>query len=133
MGILPPLWATIDRLPPRVKPSRQRPLGREEGVMQRGNRRGFLTLVAGAGAALAMSPIDLAWAAKAGPIAPGAKDALIVVDVQNCFTKGGSLEVKTGDDIVPLVNKLAKSFENVVLTQDWHTAGHISFASAHAG
>ena len=63
----------------------------------------------------------------------GAKDALIVVDVQNCFIPGGSLAVGKGDEIVPLINKLAKSFENVVLTQDWHTPGHISFASSHAG
>jgi nicotinamidase/pyrazinamidase len=116
-----------------MKPSPQRPLGRLEGVMQQGNRRAFLTLIAGAGTALAFSRIEPAWAAAAGQIAPGPKDALIVVDVQNCFTKGGSLEVKTGDDIVPLVNKLAKSFGNVVMTQDWHTPGHISFASSHPG
>jgi nicotinamidase/pyrazinamidase len=64
---------------------------------------------------------------------PGAKDALIVVDVQNCFIPGGSLAVKEGDVIVPLINRLAKSFENVVLTQDWHTPAHTSFASAHPG
>jgi len=64
-------------------------------------------------------------------IKPGPKDALIVVDVQNCFVPGGSLAVAKGDEIVPLVNTLAKSFQNVVLTQDWHTPGHISFASSH--
>jgi nicotinamidase/pyrazinamidase len=53
--------------------------------------------------------------------------------VQNCFTKGGSLAVPGGDDIVPGVNRLAKAFQNVVITQDWHTPGHISFASTHAG
>jgi len=63
----------------------------------------------------------------------GAKDALIVVDVQNCFVPGGSLAVAKGDEIVPLINTLAKSFQNVVLTQDWHTPGHVSFASSHAG
>ncbi|MFN0313931.1 MAG: bifunctional nicotinamidase/pyrazinamidase [Burkholderiales bacterium] len=60
-------------------------------------------------------------------------DALLVIDVQNCFIPGGSLAVKEGDVIVPLINKIAKGFENVVLTQDWHTATHVSFASTHAG
>ena len=46
---------------------------------------------------------------------------------------GGSLAVAKGDEIVPLINKIAKSFQNVVLTQDWHTPGHISFASSHPG
>jgi nicotinamidase/pyrazinamidase len=64
---------------------------------------------------------------------PRATDCLIVVDVQNDFCPGGALEVKQGDEIVPLVNQLARKFENVVLTQDWHTAGHISFASSHPG
>jgi nicotinamidase/pyrazinamidase len=60
-------------------------------------------------------------------------DALLVIDVQNCFIPGGSLAVKEGDVIVPLINKIAKGFENVVLTQDWHTATHVSFASSHSG
>ena len=64
---------------------------------------------------------------------PKSTDCLIVVDVQNDFCPGGALEVKHGDEVVPLVNQLARKFENVVLTQDWHTAGHISFASSHAG
>ena len=64
---------------------------------------------------------------------PRATDCLIVVDVQNDFCPGGALEVKQGDEIVPLVNHLARKFENVVVTQDWHTPGHISFASSHAG
>ena len=64
---------------------------------------------------------------------PRATDCLIVVDVQNDFCPGGALEVKHGDEIVPLVNQLARRFENVVVTQDWHTPGHISFASSHAG
>ena len=68
-----------------------------------------------------------------GKIKPGPDAALIVVDVQNCFTPGGSLAVKGGDEIVPLINKIAKGFQNVVLTQDWHTPGHISFASSHPG
>ena len=66
-------------------------------------------------------------------IAPSKSDALIVVDVQRCFTKGGSLAVPDGDAVVPLINTIAKKFANVVLTQDWHTPGHVSFASVHAG
>jgi nicotinamidase/pyrazinamidase len=69
----------------------------------------------------------------AGKLMPGAEAALIVVDVQNCFTPGGSLAVKDGDAIIPLINTIAGKFKNVVLTQDWHTADHISFASQHAG
>jgi nicotinamidase/pyrazinamidase len=59
--------------------------------------------------------------------------ALLVIDVQNCFLPGGSLAVKDGDQVIPVINKLAKSFANVVMTQDWHTPGHISFASSHSG
>ena len=66
-------------------------------------------------------------------IATTARDALIVVDVQRCFTKGGSLAVPDGDAVVPLINSIAKKFVNVVITQDWHTPGHISFASSHPG
>ena len=62
-----------------------------------------------------------------------ATDCLIVVDVQNDFCPGGALEVQRGDEIVPLVNRLAREFENVVVTQDWHPAGHASFASSHSG
>ena len=64
---------------------------------------------------------------------PGATDALLVIDVQNCFIPGGSLAVKEGDAIVPVINKLSRSFANVVVTQDWHTADHVSFASQHPG
>lgn len=59
--------------------------------------------------------------------------ALIVIDVQNDFCPGGALAVAGGDDIVPLVNDLIYRFEHVVLTQDWHPAGHSSFASTHKG
>ena len=58
---------------------------------------------------------------------------LIVVDVQNDFCPGGALAVADGDSVVPVINALARRFEHVVLTQDWHSAGHISFASSHAG
>ncbi len=73
------------------------------------------------------------WTARAAAIKPDAASALIVVDVQNCFVTGGTLPVKAGEEVVPVINKLAKAFENVVVTQDWHTPGHASFASSHAG
>jgi nicotinamidase/pyrazinamidase len=76
---------------------------------------------------------DMEQAAAATKIAPSASDALLVVDVQNCFVPGGSLAVTGGDTIVPLINRLARSFENVILTQDWHTPDHVSFASQHPG
>jgi nicotinamidase/pyrazinamidase len=77
--------------------------------------------------------IALARPAFAATIKPDAKSALIVVDVQNCFVDGGTLPVKGGAQVVPVINKLAGSFENIVVTQDWHTPGHASFASTHAG
>ena len=64
---------------------------------------------------------------------PGERDVLLIVDVQNDFIPGGGLAVAHGDEVVPLVNRLARAFQHVVLTQDWHTPGHISFASSHAG
>ena len=66
-------------------------------------------------------------------IKPGAKAALIVVDVQNCFLDGGTLAVKGGNEVVPVINKLAGAFGNIVVTQDWHTPGHASFASGYPG
>jgi nicotinamidase/pyrazinamidase len=60
-------------------------------------------------------------------------DVLLVVDVQNDFCPGGKLAVPHGDEVVPLINRLGARFAHVVLTQDWHPAGHSSFASAHAG
>jgi len=62
-----------------------------------------------------------------------ADDALIVVDLQVDFLPGGSLAVAGGDEIVAPTEALARRFGNVLLTQDWHTPHHISFASAHAG
>lgn len=58
---------------------------------------------------------------------------LIVVDVQNDFVPGGALAVPRGDEVVPVINRTAARFENVVLTQDWHPRGHASFASSHPG
>lgn len=60
-------------------------------------------------------------------------DALILVDIQNDFIPGGSLEVPLGNEIIPLVNSLQSSFGLVVATQDWHPPGHKSFATSHAG
>jgi nicotinamidase/pyrazinamidase len=62
-----------------------------------------------------------------------ATDCLLVVDVQNDFMPGGALAVPRGDEIVALVNRIAADFSVVVLTQDWHPAGHTSFASSHPG
>jgi nicotinamidase/pyrazinamidase len=59
--------------------------------------------------------------------------ALLVIDVQNDFCPGGALAVEHGDAIIPLINTLARRFATVVITQDWHPANHISFASQHAG
>ncbi|SDT15481.1 nicotinamidase/pyrazinamidase [Pseudomonas asplenii] len=59
--------------------------------------------------------------------------ALIVIDVQNDFIPGGRLAVTGGDEIVPLINQLASRFRNVIIAQDWHPAGHASFASSHPG
>ena len=60
-------------------------------------------------------------------------EALIVVDLQTDFCPGGALAVAGGDQIVPAVNALMGNFQTVVLTQDWHPAGHSSFASSHPG
>jgi nicotinamidase/pyrazinamidase len=63
----------------------------------------------------------------------GDSDVLLVVDVQNDFCPGGSLAVPGGHEVVPVINSLARRFRHVVLTQDWHPAGHLSFASSHPG
>ncbi|SMO81410.1 bifunctional nicotinamidase/pyrazinamidase [Ruegeria faecimaris] len=59
--------------------------------------------------------------------------ALIVIDVQNDFCPGGALAVPGGDEIVAPINAMMPDFDAVILTQDWHPAGHSSFASSHAG
>lgn len=61
------------------------------------------------------------------------RTVLIVVDVQNDFCPGGSLAIPGGDEVVPIINTLTKRFSHVVMTQDWHPAGHSSFASSHPG
>ncbi len=99
------------------------------------DRRGFLK---GTAASLVVAGFTgaarVAAAQTGGPkMKPTAQDVLLVIDVQNCFTPGGSLAVKEGDQIISLINRLATGFEHVVLTQDWHTPGHVSFASSHPG
>jgi nicotinamidase/pyrazinamidase len=93
------------------------------------NRRQTLAALGGL-AVTAMAPRPL-WAAASIKIDDAS--ALLVIDVQNCFLPGGSLAVKEGDQVVPIINKLAKGFSHVVMTQDWHTSGHVSFASTHSG
>ena len=93
------------------------------------DRRGIL---AGLGATALMSALPArGWAAAS--IKPDETSALLVIDVQNCFLPGGSLAIKDGEQVVPIINRIAKAFSNVVLTQDWHTPAHVSFASSHAG
>jgi nicotinamidase/pyrazinamidase len=65
----------------------------------------------------------------------GSNSALIIVDVQNDFCEGGSLEVKGASQIIPIINKIRSdhSFDTVVLTRDWHPQNHVSFAANHPG
>ena len=86
-------------------------------------------ILAGLGATASLVS-NRVWAAA---IKPDDTSALLVIDVQNCFLPGGSLAVKDGEQVIPVINRIAKGFANVVMTQDWHTAGHISFASSHDG
>jgi nicotinamidase/pyrazinamidase len=67
------------------------------------------------------------------PMNPGPTDVLIVTDLQVDFLPGGRLAVAGGDEIVDPINRLAERFANVVVTQDWHPADHVSFASNHKG
>ena len=69
----------------------------------------------------------------AGTIALDHRDVLLAVDVQNDFCPGGRLAVPRGDEVVPVINRLCERFRHVVLTQDWHPPGHLSFASSHPG
>ena len=92
-------------------------------------------VLAGLGTALGTAAIatvfpNALWAAA---IKPDEASALLVIDVQDCFLPGGSLAVKGGEQVVPVINRIAKGFANVVLTQDWHTSGHVSFGTSHSG
>ncbi len=86
-----------------------------------------------AGGLAATAVAGTAFAGTSMPVTPGESDVLIVVDVQNDFLPGGSLAVTNGDAVIAPINALAQRFAHVVMTQDWHTPGHISFASSHAG
>ena len=66
-------------------------------------------------------------------LSPCGDDALVIVDIQRDFYPGGNLAVGGGDEIVPLVNRVAATFAHVILTQDWHPRNHLSFASSHPG
>jgi nicotinamidase/pyrazinamidase len=97
--------------------------------MQTSDRREFLKAAAGG---LTLAGL-VGRASAEARVTPGPPDVLLVVDVQNCFVPGGSLAVQGGDEIIPIINRIAPAFRNVVLTQDWHTPGHVSFASSHPG
>ena len=60
-------------------------------------------------------------------------ECLLIIDVQNDFCPGGALAVPQGDEVVAVINRLAERFAHRILTQDWHPAGHLSFASSHPG
>jgi nicotinamidase/pyrazinamidase len=94
-------------------------------------RRALLKTLSGAAVFAAGGTAWQAFAA--AKVKPDDKSVLIVVDVQNCFVTGGTLPVAKGEEVVPVINKLAVAFENIVVTQDWHTPGHASFATSHAG
>ena len=63
----------------------------------------------------------------------GDKEALLVIDVQNCFLDGGSLAVTGGEEVIPIINQLRHKFQVVAFTRDWHCQNHVSFASMHQG
>ena len=69
----------------------------------------------------------------ASDLTPNAGDVLLVIDVQYDFCPGGGLAVPAGDSVVPVINRIAPAFGQLVLTQDWHPPGHQSFASSHPG
>ncbi len=91
-------------------------------------RRAFLQTLSMLAASAAAAPLRAAAKLK-----PAANSALMVVDVQNCFVTGGTLPVAKGEEVVPVINKIAAAFSNIVVTQDWHTVGHASFASSYPG
>lgn len=71
------------------------------------------------------------------PVADAGSVALVIVDIQICFLSGGTLAVEEGNDVIPIINSLRQQrgefWDVVVLTQDWHCADHVSFASQHPG
>ncbi|MDB4836984.1 bifunctional nicotinamidase/pyrazinamidase [Marinomonas sp.] len=99
------------------------------------SRRDSLRVLAGGAALMSLGGVAMSPKLMAQTIDSDGneKSALIVVDVQNDFVPGGSLAVKGGHEVVPIINELSKRFKNVVITQDWHNAGHASFASSYPG
>ncbi|MEJ8476619.1 bifunctional nicotinamidase/pyrazinamidase [Roseibium algae] len=95
------------------------------------SRRSLLKTIGSAAAVSSLVPLSSALAS--GAIKPTKKSVLLVIDVQNCFLPTGTLPVSDGDQVIPVINALSKKFQNVVMTQDWHPAGHSSFASSHDG
>ncbi len=91
------------------------------------NRRQFLSTAGG----LALATLGASSHAADKIAINKDTDVFLIIDVQNCFMPGGTLPVPDGNNIVGLVNGLAGKFKNVVMTQDWHPGGHISFASSH--
>lgn len=91
------------------------------------------TILKSSAAGVFIQCIGLPSAFATTAIRPAKSAALIVVDVQNCFVEGGTLPVGKGAEVVPVINKLASAFANIVVTQDWHTPGHASFASSYTG
>ncbi|WP_223464760.1 bifunctional nicotinamidase/pyrazinamidase [Pseudomonas sp. GL-RE-26] len=61
------------------------------------------------------------------------RSVLLVIDVQNDFIPGGALAVNDGEAVIPRINQVGRHFKQVVITQDWHSANHISFAENHFG
>lgn len=93
-----------------------------------------LGVIAGLSAVAGLGPTArIASAMQSGAIKPDENSVLLVIDFQNCFLPGGSLAVKGGSEITPVINALGRKFKNVVFTQDWHTPNHTSFASSHPG
>lgn len=95
-------------------------------------RRRLLIALGGLGITAAVGPLP-ARSRSATAWHPDGHSALIIVDVQNCFVSGGSLAVAHGEEVIPLINRIAGAFATVVATQDWHSPGHVSFASSHPG
>ncbi len=93
------------------------------------NRRKILATLGALGSMSIIGP----WAWAATKIKPTATSVLLVIDVQNCFIEGGTLPVAKGSEVIPVINRIAPHFDNIVVAQDWHTQHHASFASSHAG
>lgn len=94
--------------------------------------RGEIMEILSGAAVLGVAGLGRSLSARTKRLVPDASSVLIVVDVQNCFISG-ALAVPHGEEVVAVINEIAPAFENVVLTQDWHPAGHASFASSHPG